>query len=199
MLSLCGKLIWRVNVVFGQCFVFRRRYLYSSESFMNHFVLEKLVTSLTSELVIYVWMRTSLSWELLEVFRLFWTCVGNKLVCWLVAAGIVSTNLYLKNLRFVNWKPEIEFTSWDIGSRELCVRSSFNERKLLCHLTWYQTDQQREHMFLVPLLGSFLVCCVCVSPTDRVASGAKRRSPTSACGSRGWNNLFDTTVIQSLV
>ena len=199
MLSLCGKLIWRVNVVFGQCFVFRRRYLYSSESFMNHFVLEKLVTSLTSELVIYVWMRTSLSWELLEVFRLFWTCVGNKLVCWLVAAGIVSTNLYLKNLRFVNWKPEIEFTSWDIGSRELCVRSPFNERKLLCHLTWYQTDQQREHMFLVPLLGSFLVCCVCVSPTDRVASGAKRRSPTSACGSRGWNNLFDTTVIQSLV
>ena len=31
--------------------------------------------------------------------------------CRLLAAGIVSTNLYLKNLRFVNWKPEIEFTS----------------------------------------------------------------------------------------
>ena len=31
--------------------------------------------------------------------------------CRLVAAGIVSTNLYLKNLRFVNWKPGIEFTS----------------------------------------------------------------------------------------
>ena len=30
------------------------------EPFMNHFVLEKLVTSLTNELVIYVWMRTSL-------------------------------------------------------------------------------------------------------------------------------------------
>ena len=29
-------------------------------SLMNHFVLEKLVTSLTDELVIYVWMRTSL-------------------------------------------------------------------------------------------------------------------------------------------
>ena len=28
-----------------------------------------------------------------------------------VAAGIVLTNLYLKNLRFVNWKPRIEFTS----------------------------------------------------------------------------------------
>ena len=27
---------------------------------VNHFVLEKLVTSLTSELVIHVWMRTSL-------------------------------------------------------------------------------------------------------------------------------------------
>ena len=53
-------------------------------SFVNHFVLERLVTSLTNELVIYVWMRTSLLWELLEVFRLFWTCVGNKLVCWLV-------------------------------------------------------------------------------------------------------------------
>ena len=39
---------------------------------VNHFVLEKLVTSLTSELVIHVWMRTSLIWELLEVFRGFW-------------------------------------------------------------------------------------------------------------------------------
>ena len=32
---------------------------------------------------------------------------------------------------------------------------------------------------------SFVSCfvrCVCVSPTDRVASGAKRRSPTSALG-----------------
>ena len=160
MLSLCGKLIWRVNVVFGQCFVFRRR-LYR-ESFMNHFVLEKLVTSLTNELVIYVWMRTSLNWELLEVFRLFWICVGNKLVCRLVAAGIVSTNLYLKNLRFVNWKPEIEFTSWDIGSRELCVRSSCNEGKLLCHLTWHETDQLREHYLPVFACCCF-VCCVCVS------------------------------------
>ena len=39
---------------------------------VNHFVLEKLVTSLTIELVIHVWMRTSLFWELLEVFRWFW-------------------------------------------------------------------------------------------------------------------------------
>ena len=39
---------------------------------VNHFVLEKLVTSLTNELVIHVWMRTSLFWELLEVFRWFW-------------------------------------------------------------------------------------------------------------------------------
>ena len=31
--------------------------------------------------------------------------------CRPVAAGIVSTDLYLKNLRFVNWKPGIEFTS----------------------------------------------------------------------------------------
>ena len=29
-------------------------------TFLNHFVLEELVTSLTNELVIYVWMRTSL-------------------------------------------------------------------------------------------------------------------------------------------
>ena len=39
---------------------------------VNHFVLEKLVTSLTIELAIHVWMRTSLIWELLEVFRWFW-------------------------------------------------------------------------------------------------------------------------------
>ena len=195
--------MWRTDLESERCvltvFCIQKKVV-QFEPFMNHFVLEKLVTSLTDELVIYVWMRTSLLWELLEVFWLFWNRVGNKLVCWLVAAGIVSTNLYLKNLRFVNWKPEIEFTSWDIGSRELCVRSSFNERKLLCHLTWHQTDQQREHMFFG--FASFVSCfvrCVCVSPTDRVASGAKRRSPTSACGSRGWNNLFDTTVIQSFV
>ena len=30
----------------------------------------------------------------------------------------------------------------------------------------------------------FCLLCLCF-PTDRVASGAKRRSPTSACGSRG--------------
>ena len=40
MLSLCGKLIWRWNVVFRLCFVFRRR-LYRIPC-MNHFVLEKL-------------------------------------------------------------------------------------------------------------------------------------------------------------
>ena len=39
---------------------------------VNHFVLVKLVSKLTNELVIHVWMRTSLIWELLEVFRCFW-------------------------------------------------------------------------------------------------------------------------------
>ena len=42
--------------------------------------------------------------------------------CRLVAAGIVSTDLYLKNLRFVNWKPGIEFTSSDIGSKDWCQK-----------------------------------------------------------------------------
>ena len=120
MLSLCGKLMWRWNVVFWLCLVFRRR-LYR-EPFMNHFVLEKLASKLTNRLVIHVWMRTSLIWELLEVFRWFWIHLVEKLVCRLVAARIVSTNLYLKNLRFVNWKPGIEFTSWDIGSREWCQK-----------------------------------------------------------------------------
>ena len=120
MLSLCGKLIWRWNVMFWLRLVFRRK-LYR-EPFMNHFVLEKLASKLTNWLVIYVWMRTSLLWELLEVFRSFWIHLVEKLVCRLVAAGIVSTNLYLKNLRFVNWKPGIEFTSWDIGSREWCQK-----------------------------------------------------------------------------
>ena len=39
---------------------------------VNHFVLEKLASKLTNELVIHGWMRTSLIWELLEVFRCFW-------------------------------------------------------------------------------------------------------------------------------
>ena len=38
---------------------------------VNHFVLEKLASKLTNGLVIHVWMRTSLTWELLEVFRCF--------------------------------------------------------------------------------------------------------------------------------
>ena len=77
---------------------------------------------LTNELVIHVWMRTSLVWELLEVFRWFWNSSSEIEFCRLLAAGIVSTNLYLKNLRFVNWKPEIEFTSWDIGSKDWCQK-----------------------------------------------------------------------------
>ena len=80
------------------------------------------VSQLANGLVIHVWMRTSLLWELLEVFRSFWIHLVEKLVCRLIAAGIVSTNLYLKNMRFVNWKPGIEFTSWDIGSREWCQK-----------------------------------------------------------------------------
>ena len=120
MLSLCGKLIWRWNVMFWLRLVFRRKL--HRKPFMNHFVLEKLASKLTNKLVIHVWMRTSLIWELLEVFRSFWIHLVEKLVCRLVAAGIVSTNLYLKNLRFVNWKPGIEFTSWDIGSREWCQK-----------------------------------------------------------------------------
>ena len=39
---------------------------------VNHFVLEKLASKLTNRLVIHVRMRTSLIWELLEVFRCFW-------------------------------------------------------------------------------------------------------------------------------
>ena len=87
---------------------------------VNHFVLEKLASKLTNGLVIHVWMRTSLLWELLEVFRCFWIHLVKSEFCRFIAAGIVSTNLYLKNLRFVNWKPEIEFTSWDIGSKDWC-------------------------------------------------------------------------------
>ena len=77
---------------------------------------------MTNELVIHVWMRTSLVWELLEVFRWFWNSPSEIEFCRLLAAGIVSTNLYLKNLRFVNWKPGIEFTSWDIGSKDWCQK-----------------------------------------------------------------------------
>ena len=76
----------------------------------------------TNELVIHGWMRTSLIWELLEVFRCFWIHPMKGEFCRLVAAGIVSTNLYLKNLRFVNWKPGIEFTSWGIGSKDWCQK-----------------------------------------------------------------------------
>ena len=169
---------------------------------VNHFILEKLASKLTNGLVIHVWMRTSLIWELLEVFRCFWIHLVKSESCRFVAAGIVSTNLYLKNLRFVNWKPGIELTSWDIGSKDW-VRSSFNEQELLCHITWHKTDQQRELclLFVSCSVSCFVFCfrCLfvvfCFPVTDHVASGAKRRSLTSACGSRGWNSFLDTTVL----
>ena len=87
----------------------------------------------TNELVIHVWMRTSLIWELLEVFRCFWIHLVESEFCRLVAAGIVSTNLYLKNLRFVNWKPGIEFTSWDIGSKDWCQKFIWWTRAAVSH------------------------------------------------------------------
>ena len=123
MLSLCGKLIWGRNVVFWLRFVSRKKVVQIPR--VNHFVLEKVASKLTNELVIHVWMRTSLIWELLEVFRSFWIHLVKNEFCRFVAAGIVSTNLYLKNLRFVNWKPGIEFTSWDIGSKDWCQKFIF--------------------------------------------------------------------------
>ena len=89
---------------------------------------DTLCESLRSWEVSQVWLMSWLftfGWEPVW-FENFWKCfdVLNLFseieFCRLVAAGIVSTNLYLKNLRFVNWKPGIEFTSWDIGSREWC-------------------------------------------------------------------------------
>ena len=98
-------------------------------------------------------MRASLLWELLEVFRSFWIQLVEKWIC-RFAAGIVLTNLYLKNLRFVNWKPRIEFTSWDIGSRELCQKFIlWTEAAVSLNLT---SDQQREHLSLFLFLW-FLV------------------------------------------
>ena len=69
MLSLCGKLIWRRNVVFW-LFCIQKKVV--QIPCVNHFVLEKLASKLTNRLVIHVRMRTSLIWEFLEVFRCFW-------------------------------------------------------------------------------------------------------------------------------
>ena len=66
---------------------------------------------MTSELVIHVWMRTSLILRTFGSVSMILNSSSEIEFCRLLAAGIVSTNLYLKNLRFVNWKPEIEFTS----------------------------------------------------------------------------------------
>ena len=55
--------------------------------------------------------------------------------CRLLAAGIVSTNLYLKNLRFVltgNLKSSLPV---ETSARRTGVRSSFNEQELLCPIT----------------------------------------------------------------
>ena len=66
---------------------------------------------MTNELVIHVWMRTSLILRTFGSVSMILNSSSEIEFCRLLAAGIVSTNLYLKNLRFVNWKPEIEFTS----------------------------------------------------------------------------------------
>ena len=99
---------------------------------MNHFVLEKLVS-----LWLASWLFT-FGWEPVW-FENFWKCfdVLNSSseieFCRFVAAGIVSTNLYLKNLRFVNWKPGIEFTSWDIGSKDWCQKFILWTRAAVSH------------------------------------------------------------------
>ena len=66
---------------------------------------------MTNELVIHVWMRTSLLLRTFGSVSMFLNSYSEIEFCRLVAAGIVSTDLYLKNLRFVIWKPGIEFTS----------------------------------------------------------------------------------------
>ena len=66
---------------------------------------------MTNELVIHVWMRTSLILRTFGSVSMILNSSSEIEFCRLLAAGVVSTNLYLKNLRFVNWKPEIEFTS----------------------------------------------------------------------------------------
>ena len=112
------KLIWRRNVVFWLV-------LYSegcTDTLFEPLRSWEVSQLVTNELVIHVWMRTSLIWELLEVFSMFLNSSSEIEFCRLVAAGIVSTDLYLKNLRFVNWKPGIEFTSWDIGSKDWCQK-----------------------------------------------------------------------------
>ena len=108
MLSLCGKLIWRWNVVFRLHFVFRRR-LYRIP-YVNHFVLEK--RRLHERYSVASWLFTFENQFALRTFgsvSIFLNSPSEKWICRFVAAGIVSTNLYLKNLRFVNWKPRIEF------------------------------------------------------------------------------------------
>ena len=79
---------------------------------VNHFVLEKLASKLTNRLVGY--SRSDENQFDLRTFgsvSMFLNSSSEIEFCRLVAAGIVSTDLYLKNLRFVNWKPGIEFTS----------------------------------------------------------------------------------------
>ena len=68
MLSLCGKLIWRWNVVFRLHFVFRRR-LYRIP-YVNHFVLEK--RRLHERYSVASWLFT-FEWESV-CFENFWKC-----------------------------------------------------------------------------------------------------------------------------
>ena len=66
---------------------------------------------MTNELVIHVWDENQFALRTFGSVSMFLNSSSEIEFCRLVAAGIVSTNLYLKNLRFVNWKPGIEFTS----------------------------------------------------------------------------------------
>ena len=124
ILSLCGKLIWRWNVVFWLRLSIQKKVVQKT--------FYEPLRSLEASQLTLTWMLASwlftFGWEPVcfenfwKCFDSFWTHLVEKWVYRFVAAGIVSTNLYLKNLRFVNWKPGIEFTSWDIGSREWCQK-----------------------------------------------------------------------------
>ena len=58
MLSLCGKLILEKDLCVLTMLCIQKKVVQTP--CVNHFVLEKLVQCLTNELVIHVWMRTSL-------------------------------------------------------------------------------------------------------------------------------------------
>ena len=111
------------------------------------------------------WKRTGLR----GFARTLWQVIFTK------TALVNKWNLFVFHVSFVSFRLDWNST-WlhlnlesslpvETSARRTGVRSSFDEQKLLCHITWHKTDRQREHIIFL-CSSWFCLFVVLVFPFD---------------------------------